>query len=396
VPLGLFEDGQVCAITLREVATLIVGLRGSGKALALDTQVPTPDGWTTMGEIRADDVVYDEAGAPCRVTDAWDIRHDRPCYEIQFSDGSTIVADAEHQWLTWDRNTRKAHGRAAPGSMAYPDDWATWSPVTPVWSNRKAYAPGDRARMRDLRAAGLSAAQIGEIVGRSAQAVQRQWNRPEPISSALSPRTTSELAATLRSGHEWNHVIPAAKPLKLPDAELPIDPYVLGYLLGDGDTRFTGRVACDPQDRKWLLAEFRAAGYAARPYRDPGHFGVPGITKIWRSLKLDQGKNIPLTYQRGSIDQRLALVQGLLDSDGYVDNHGCYRFTNTNRALAEGFAALVSSLGSVAQVHKRSGRVRAGRVSADFWEIIVPSSLPLARLPRKVLAARHEWKRERR
>ncbi len=394
VPLGLFEDGQVCAVTLREVATLIVGLRGSGKALALDTPMPTPGGWTTMGEIRAGDVVYDEAGAPCQVTDAWDIRFGRPCYEIEFSDGSTIVADAEHQWLTWDRNTRKAHGRAAPGSTAYPDDWAIWSPVTPVWSNRKAYAPGERERMRDLRAAGLSAARIGQMLGRSASAVQQQWKRPEPVAGALSPRTTTELAATLRSGHEWNHVIPAAKPLALPDVELPIDPYVLGYLLGDGDTRFTGRVACDPQDRKWLLAEFRAAGYAARPHREPGHFGVPGITKIWRSLKLDQGKNIPLMYQRGSVGQRLALVQGLIDSDGYVDNHGCYRFTNTSRALAEGFRALVSTLGGVAQVHKRSGRVRAGRVSADSWEVIVPSSLPLARLPRKALVARHEWKRE--
>ncbi|HEU5420381.1 MAG TPA: hypothetical protein VFV41_22025, partial [Streptosporangiaceae bacterium] len=57
VPLGLFEDGQVCAASLRELATLIVGLRGSGKALALDTPVPTPDGWITMGDIQAGDVV---------------------------------------------------------------------------------------------------------------------------------------------------------------------------------------------------------------------------------------------------------------------------------------------------------------------------------------------------
>jgi hypothetical protein len=335
VPLGLFEDGQVCAVTLREVATLIVGLRGTGKALALDTPVPTPDGWTTMGDIQAGDVVYDEAGMPCKVSDAWDIRHGRPCYEIEFSDGSKIVADGDHQWLTWDRNTRNGYGGAAPESTAYPDDWATWP-----------------------------------------------------------PRTTTELAATLRSGHEWNHAIPAAKPLALPDAELPIDPYVLGYLLGDGDTRGAGRVACDPQDRKWLLEEFRAAGYATRPHRDPGYFGVHGIAKFWRSLKLDEGKNIPLMYQRGSIGQRLALVQGLVDSDGHADNDGCYRFSSTSQALAEGFAALVSGLGCVARVQRRPGRVRAGPMGADSWEVIVPSSLPLARLPRKALAARHEWKRE--
>jgi DNA segregation ATPase FtsK/SpoIIIE-like protein len=395
VGLGKNVEGlHVVANVAKMPHMLIAGATGAGKALALDTPIPTPQGWTTMGEVQVGGEVFDERGRRCTVVAATPVMHGRPCYEVEFSDGTVIVADAEHQWLTWDRNTRKAAGRAASGSTTYPDDWVAWSPVTPVWSNRKAYAPGERNRMRDLRAQGLSCAQVGELLGRSADAVQQQWNRPEPASRALSPRTTSQLAATLRSGHQWNHAIPAAKPLVLPDVELPVDPYLLGYLLGDGDTCFRGRAACDPQDRKWLLAEFRAAGYDARPYRDPGHFGVPGITKAWRSLGLDQGKNVPSMYQRGSASQRLALAQGLVDSDGHVDNHGCYRFTSTSRALAEGFRELVSGLGCVAQTHKRAGRIRAGVVCAESWEIIVPSSLPLARLPRKAVAARHDWKWE--
>ena len=395
VGLGKNVEGlHVVANIAKMPHMLIAGATGAGKALALDTPIPTPQGWTTMGEVQVGDEVFDERGRRCTVIAATPVMHDRPCYEVEFSDGTVIVADAEHLWLTWDRNTRKAYGRVAPGSRTYPDDWVAWSPVTPVWSNRRAYAPGERDRMRDLRAQGLSCAQVGELLGRSADAVQQQWNRPEPASKTLSPRITAELAATLRSGNGWNHAIPAAKSLVLPDAELPLDPYVLGYLLGDGDTRFRGRVACDPQDRKWLLAEFRAAGYDARPHRDPGHFGVPGVTKAWRSLGLDQGKCIPSIYQRGSASQRLALAQGLVDSDGYVDNHGCYRFTSTSRALADGFRELVSGLGCVAQTHRRAGRVRAGVVCAESWEIIVPSSLPLARLPRKALVARQEWKRE--
>jgi FtsK/SpoIIIE family/FtsK alpha domain/Ftsk gamma domain/4TM region of DNA translocase FtsK/SpoIIIE len=395
VGLGKDVEGvHVVANVAKMPHMLIAGATGSGKALALDTPIPTPQGWTTMGEVQPGDEVFDESGSPCTVIAATSVMHGRPCYEVKFSDGTVIVADAEHQWLTWDRNTRNAYSRAAPGSRAYPDDWVAWSPVTPVWSNRRAYAPGERDRMRDLRAQGLSCAQVGELLGRSADAVQQQWNRPEPASKTLSPRITAELAATLRSGNGWNHAIPAAKSLVLPDAELPLDPYVLGYLLGDGDTRLPGRVACDPQDRKWLLAEFRAAGYDARPRRSPGHFGVPGATKAWRSLGLDQGKYIPSIYQRGSASQRLALAQGLVDSDGYVDNHGCYRFTSTSRALVDGFRELVSGLGCVAQTHRRAGRVRAGVVCAESWEIIVPSSLPLARLPRKALVARQEWKRE--
>jgi DNA segregation ATPase FtsK/SpoIIIE-like protein len=395
VGLGKNVEGvHVVANIAKMPHMLIAGATGAGKALALDTPIPTPQGWTTMGEIQVGGEVFDERGRRRTVIAATPVMHGRRCYEVEFSDGTVIVADAEHQWLTWDRNTRKAYGRATPGSTAYPDDWVAWSPVTPMWSNRRAYAPGERDRMRDLRAQGLSCAQVGEQLGRSAGAVQQQWNRPEPASKALSPRVTAELAATLRSGHQWNHAIPAAKSLVLPDAELPVDPYVLGYLLGDGDTRSGRRAACDPQDRKWLLAEFRAAGYDARPHRDPGHFGVPGVTKAWRSLALDQGKSIPSMYQRGSASQRLALVQGLVDSDGYVDNHGCYRFTSTSRALVDGFRELVSGLGCVAQTHRRAGRVRAGAICAESWEVIVPSSLPLARLPRKVMVARHEWKQE--
>src|SRR5215831_2588822 len=394
VGLGKNVEGlHVVANIAKMPHMLIAGATGAGKALALDTPIPTPQGWTTMGEVQVGGEVFDERGRRCTIIAATPVMHDRPCYEVEFSDGTVIVADAEHQWLTWDRNTRNAYGRAAPESRTYPDDWVAWSPVTRVWSNRRAYAPGERDRMRDLRAQGLSCAQVGELLGRSADAVQQQWNRPEPASKTPSPRKTAELAATLRSGHEWNHAIPAAKSLVLPDAELPLDPYVLGYLLGDGDTRFRGRVACDPQDRKWLLAEFRAAGYDARPRRDTDHFGVPGVTKAWRSLGLHQGKCIPSIYQRGSASQRLALAQGLIDSDGYVDNHGCYRFTSTSRALADGFLELVSGLGCVAQTHRRAGRVRAGVLCAESWEIIVPSSLPLARLPRKALVARQEWKR---
>ncbi len=182
--------------------------------------------------------------------------------------------------------------------------------------------------------------------------------------------------------------------MECPEADLPIDPYVLGYLLGDGDSSGSGRVACDPQDRKWLISEFRAAGYDAHPHGDPGHFGVRGIRPAWRFLGLTGRKHVPAVYQRASVSQRLALAQGLIDSDGYVDGHGSYRFTSTSRELADGFRELVAGLGCVAQVSRRTGRMRAGNVSADSWEIIIPSRLPLARLPRKVMTARDDWKRE--
>ena len=69
-----------------------------GKALAIDTPIPTPQGWKTMGELNPGDWVFDEYGQPCRVTFATNVMHNRPCYRVKFSDGSEIVADADHQW----------------------------------------------------------------------------------------------------------------------------------------------------------------------------------------------------------------------------------------------------------------------------------------------------------
>jgi replicative DNA helicase len=320
----------------------------------------------------------------------------RPCYEVEFSDGEIIVADAEHQWVTWDRRARKAYdSHREPGSPVYPEDWSTWISSRDSGSR---YAPGDREQMRQLRAMGMSAAQVGRVLGRTAGAVQQQWQRPESISRhdvQVAPRTTKEIASTLRARGERNHFIPAAMALELPEAHLPLEPYVLGYLLGDGDSTGSGRVACDPRDRGWLIEEFRAAGLDAAAYDNrPGHFGVRGIRKTWRALGLVSTKHVPATYLRASFLQRLALAQGLVDSDGYVDSHGSYRFSNVNKRLVDHFTELVISLGCVPQVRCRGHRRRAGRCSQESWEVIVPTELPLARLPRKALQARRQWKRE--
>lgn len=74
--------------------------RQVGKALALDTPVPIPGGWTTMGELKTGDKVYDNHGSICNVTHAHDVLHDRECFEIEFDNSERIVADGEHQWVT--------------------------------------------------------------------------------------------------------------------------------------------------------------------------------------------------------------------------------------------------------------------------------------------------------
>jgi replicative DNA helicase len=87
---------------------IVAGRPGLGKALALDTPLPTPDGWTTMGEISVGDRLLDASGRPTTVVACSEIQHGRPCHEVTFSDGSVIVADGGHRWLTHTRRERRA------------------------------------------------------------------------------------------------------------------------------------------------------------------------------------------------------------------------------------------------------------------------------------------------
>jgi replicative DNA helicase len=86
-----FHGGQMIIVAARPAM---------GKALALDTLLPTPAGRTTMGEVAVGDLLLDAHGRPTRVVAATEVMTERPCYEVHFSDGAVIVADAEHQWLT--------------------------------------------------------------------------------------------------------------------------------------------------------------------------------------------------------------------------------------------------------------------------------------------------------
>ena len=101
VPTG-FADLDSLTNGLHPGQMIVVAARPAvGKALALDTPLVTPTGWTTMGEVAVGDYLIDANGKPTRVVAATEVMHGRPCYEVEFSDGEILVADENHQWLTW-------------------------------------------------------------------------------------------------------------------------------------------------------------------------------------------------------------------------------------------------------------------------------------------------------
>lgn len=265
--------------------------RGVGKALALDTVLPNPSGWTTMGDVQIGDALLDDCGVPCNVVAVTPVQFGRQCFAVCFDDGTEIIADAEHLWVTWDHATRKAHGRKK--------------------------------------------------------------------SPRLHPRTrtTREIAETLRAqnGRETNHSVRLARPLSLPDADLPIAPYALGVWLGDG-TSSQSSVTVGAEDADELRALVVASGVAVGPLRKSNTaywftIGIVGKGRRnrfldgLRSLGLINNKHIPPQYLRGSESQRRALLAGLLDTDGHCDRRGFVEFTSTSRALADGVSELACSLG---------------------------------------------------
>src|SRR5581483_11866920 len=299
--------------------------RLEGKALALDTEVPTTQGWRTIADLRPGDLVFDEAGFPTVVLGCTEPMLGRPCYEVTFSDGTSVVADEQHLWRTVDKNGRR-YGR-------------------------------QRDRLR----------------------------------------TTGQIAKSLRVRRELNHHIPLAGAVWYPTRDLPVDPYVLGMWLGDGTTT-KAEIACADAE---ILEEVALAGYSVAAQRtrqlcyriggtgrtrDPGtgrYVRNESLSSALRNMGLLGQKRIPEAYMRSSIAQREALLEGLMDTDGYVAMYGRCDLTTVREPLAEQMFELVASLGFRPKLARKRAML-AGRFIGPKYEIQFTPDRPVFRLPRKL------------
>lgn len=347
---------QFDIVQARERFVVVSAGRRFGKALALDTPIPTPNGWTTMGELNVGDSIFGSDGQSTTVTFATEIQHGRPCYEVVFSDGSTVVADADHQWETWDHPARKtARRRVEQRSEAHP-------------------------------------------------AVPRCHPTIGP-----KVRTTEQIRATLRHGRrqDTNHSIRLAAPVHYPERDLPIDPYVLGAWLGDGTSRDAQFTTPDPE----VIAEIERAGYLV-VRRDDGQSVRRGSINYWiggrgapgqrrnpatgryqdsgtsligrlRELGVLGNKHVPRAYLEASVEQREALLAGLMDTDGTISKGGACCFDSMTRALADAVYELVCSLGFKATRYEKVARLN-GKDCGVCYRVAFTPHRPVFRLPRKL------------
>jgi phage terminase large subunit-like protein len=320
--------------------------KGNGKALALDTQIPTPTGWTTMEELEAGDLVFDENGRACTVVAAHPVLLGNRCYRVKFDDGTSIVANAEHLWFTEQRRFSGDRGAAIRG------------------------------------------------VPRTGRG---RWRK--------GIRTTEEIAQTLRYPNgryqSVNHSIPLAGALELPDAVLPIEPYALGVWLGDGDSD-GARVTVGAQDIEELIGELRATGtdcgdpratgggncWRVRVGGAGGRRGRNGGATMNAALRREGllgNKHIPPRYLRASARQRLALLQGLMDTDGTIGGIGSCEFSSKSTELAQGAMELILGLGMKATFRTVMAKIDGREIGPHHRiQFYPPHDLPVFRLGRKL------------
>ncbi len=384
--------GETCTATRRPVAwdpwlaqevrrssglTAVVGGLGSGKALALDTPLPTPTGWTTMGRVEVGDELLGRDGRPTRVVAATEVLHDRPCYDVVFSDGSVIRADAQHEWLTRTRDDWKAADRLAKRLQR-----ATAAPVLAGGPSAGTCSCGCGAptgrTTHARRAQGLSAGDHFAYIRGHNTRVGRVCATP---SREPTVHTTEEIASSLTWGpnRQRNHAVPVAAPFRLPEVDLPVHPYVLGAWLGDGTSIRAELTAYDPE----IVQAIEATGQECRPHRTPHRYGMVGGLQVrLRELGVLGDKHIPAQYLRASEQQRRDLLSGLLDTDGYCTPSGTVEFSVTNERLARGAQELALSLGYAPRLRTKRVRGRHEHTSIAYT-IAFTTSDPVFRVARK-------------
>jgi phage terminase large subunit-like protein len=366
---------------------------GTGKMLDVTTPIPTPSGWAKLGDLSVGDEVFDESGRICRITAVFDGLPDK-AWRLRFSDGSSMDACGDHQWVTWSYAERKSYLRNGleTDQTRFPDAWPAW----PAWrARRKQGALVDQARAAEAlarAASGVSLRRVERETGVSRHLLTRWrrnggWSDDRPVvETGVGPRvrTTAEIVETLtvRRGESANHAIPLAGALQLPEAELPVDPYVLGYWLGDGCSA-DGKFTCHADDQPNLIAELERAGFG--PHLTPRHDGQTvstyGLATKLRALGVLGAKHVPVAYLRGSAEQRLALLAGLMDSDGYA-GRSSVEFSSTSRALADAVVELARSLGQRPVLAQERARIY-GRDCGPKYRVTWRPTIQVFRLARK-------------
>lgn len=295
--LMLDEIGRQCrqndfdgAMAVDPIRIAVASGHGIGKAIHSWMMVDTPDGRRRWGDIKAGDLLWGTDGRPVRVVDV-PFEGKAPCYRVSFDDGSSTIVSSGHLWTVRGRAQRRAD-RAGGATM----QWVTMETI-------------------DILKAGVKRP--------NGAALARQWE------------------------------VPPYEAVQYPEADLPINPYVLGLLLGDGHMASATVVTSG----EGIMEHVGDVGVSVSMRFEPSNtfgFYVKGVLRDIEALGLSDTlaptKFIPDVYKYAGGEQRKELLRGLIDTDGEVNKNGTVGYSTASKQLADDIVWLARSLGCKARI----------------------------------------------
>jgi len=352
------------AISKSHGMILVTGPTGSGKALSLDTKIPTPNGFTTMKNIETGDKIIGGNGKIHNVTSVSEIIENSEMYEVTFGETDKIIASADHQWLVTvsENNFKnvsqenkkvlakeqylKAHQEATKItalSLEFTEEFGcrTIDEIFDILrqENINYYSVSEEIRqdlyMTDVDGVkglrenkSITEYPIGLSLQNLAKRIRERHLVSEVNGTSVIRMTTREMfdkGLNNEKNDGYRFCVPMTKPIDLPEKDLPIDPYVFGAYLGFINNRNENNFALDfeTDDREKLV----------------------NLAKI---VSADDFL-IPIDYLRSSFNQRVELMRGFVNANKSIDksemNPILYFYENNKRNLTKSFVQLFKSLG---------------------------------------------------
>lgn len=315
---------EVLALTFWKQKQFLALDMGLGKAQPLNSKVLTPSGFINMGDVKPGMEVISSNGKPCNVLSI----HPQgkiPYYRVYFSDGFFTECCDDHLWICRQRNLIKKY---------------SW-------------------RVRSLKS------------------------------------LRNDLIISHRSGNGLKWVIPKVKPVEFNrNDEKPISPYLLGVLLGDGCMVNTASLSTNDHDELIpIVSKLLPAGMTIKKQKGDNYSWniVPEKVKmgarnplleIVKDLglfnKRSHEKFIPENYFYGTVNERIELLQGLLDTDGHIsEKNSRISITTVSTKMKDGIIFLVQSLGGIATFgeDKRDGKRLCYFINLNLPDEIIPFKL---------------------
>lgn len=302
-----YQENAVQEI-LRRKNGIIVMPCGGGKGLPVDAKICTPTGWKRNGDLQVGDAVVGSDGKAVRVTGVFD-RGEVDAYKLTFSDGIETVCDKDHLWTVQKQSQR---------------------------------------------------------------AESHNWN-------VMDTQSIYEHYQNMKCRSQYLYV-PIVEPVEFycySEKDLIMNPWLLGFLLGDGCfQKAMITMSTSEEDLRQKVIDIIGKQYNALEWlthkgkydwRFCGGYTFHDIESLGLSRKHSYEKFIPVEYLYGSVKTRLAILQGLFDADGHVNNGTVFEYCTTSKQLADDVVFIIESLGGTAKVSEKipkytyAGEKRTGR-----------------------------------